>query len=504
MFGRLSLRSQFQYRLFLTDADAPQIHAELHAGCGNHGFWCHEELHIAVLLEGWSNPSPVRYLYVDTGGPPFHYTYHEVLRQERSDIDHLRSLHRSGYHRAVVLNIQWFEETHIGIVHFKNQSPGFPKAPERLATPWPEQQTCPSSEQPIYNTVQYDLHTPTCAWSTGITHQHLRAFFESDLDILCTSAEGLELPTHVHQALRQCVPLERLDRLLICTDGSSQPEHRRRPPERADLEGHGDTWVFVVLGEQYADEGHSKIAFLGWTAQPVLHTSDSAHFIGSNVIGSEAAEREALFWSGLWRLALNSNLPTVFCSDSRTAGRQAAGIDGSKMQDESFLNLRAVFQCLEGSLSESLHVQHVRGHSSDPWNDFADLVAKHERNKSFYLSRQAIDMRSWSPALKHLWPHVTPNVGLPAFTGTAFDVGPPQTPQDVHHQVSTRYCTAKVLYCLSFATANVNSLHLGPDGYSGKLQYLRDQMKGFGLLFMGIQESRSGAACSTTDDVLRL
>jgi len=54
------------------------------------------------------------------------------------------------------------------------------------------------------------------------------------------------------------------------------------------------------------------------------------------------------------------------------------------------------------------------------------------------------------------------------------------------------------------ASANVNSLHAGPDGYSGKLQFIRDQMRGLHLNFLGIQESRTVETCTCTDEVLRL
>lgn len=67
-----------------------------------------------------------------------------------------------------------------------------------------------------------------------------------------------------------------------------------------------------------------------------------------------------------------------------------------------------------------------------------------------------------------------------------------------------QYRTKAVHFKLSIATASVNSLHTGPAGYSGKLQFIRDQMKQLHLLFLGIQESRSTAVCSQTDDVLRL
>ncbi|CAL1171631.1 unnamed protein product [Cladocopium goreaui] len=47
-------------------------------------------------------------------------------------------------------------------------------------------------------------------------------------------------------------------------------------------------------------------------------------------------------------------------------------------------------------------------------------------------------------------------------------------------------------------------LVLGPDGYSGKLQFIRDQMRGLHLNFLGVQESRTVETCTCTDEVLRL
>ena len=123
---------------------------------------------------------------------------------------------------------------------------------------------------------------------------------------------------------------------------------------------------------------------------------------------------------------------------------------------------------------------------------------------SFYHRRQALDMQIWKHSLKHLWTQVTPNVGLPEFTGQAFDVRPPTLPTATLTVEFQRQHTRQVQFCVSMATANVNSLHTGPEGYSGKLQFIRDQMKSLHLLFLGIQESKSQAVCSQSDEVLRL
>ena len=112
----------------------------------------------------------------------------------------------------------------------------------------------------------------------------------------------------------------------------------------------------------------------------MLYDTSAAHFIGADRIGSEVCEREALFWSALWRLSFNTNIPTTFCTDSLTAERQGRGLDGAAVAGLSYRLLRAVFHCLEEALGpHGLSFEHVAGHSGDPWNDFVDLAAKQER-----------------------------------------------------------------------------------------------------------------------------
>ena len=111
-------------------------------------------------------------------------------------------------------------------------------------------------------------------------------------------------------------------------------------------------------------------------------------------------------------------------------------------------------------------------------------------------------MHQWHDSLQHLWTHVTDGVGLPEFQGAVYDVGPPQIPSLPEAPAPVQY--RQVCFQISLPTANVNSLHAGPDGYSGKLQFIRDQMKEFHLFMMGVQEARSTSMCSQTDEVLRL
>ena len=461
------------------------------------------EIDVLLLLDHWTHMEAWHVFYIDEADRPFHFTYHDVTAAPRTDLDHMRWLYKQGHHRAVILQMQSLV-VNCQLVTFKYQTPLLPQVPSKTPTPWPDRMPMISHLTEIYGPRIGTHREVSCSWSIGVDHKQIHAFFRSASNILSRSFEGLDLPEHVSRALLQCEPLEHIDRLVIYADGSSQPEHRRRPPAQVEQEGHGDTWAFVVLAEQYVADGSSKINVIGWTAQPVLYDPEAGHHIGSQSVGSETAEREAMFWCGAWRLAQNSNIPTMFCTDSKTAGCQADGRHGAKISDESFLNLRAVFQGLEGALADGLAIQHVRGHCNDPWNDLVDLLAKRERHCSFYHKRQDIDMKVWKHALKHLWTQVTPDAGLPEFTGTVFDVQPPALPAISSASVPCSFRSSLVDYCISLATANVNSLHNGPDGYSGKLQYIRDQMKALHLLFLGIQESRSSTVCSQCDDVLRL
>ena len=124
---------------------------------------------------------------------------------------------------------------------------------------------------------------------------------------------------------------------------------------------------------------------MSWTAQPVIYNEDAPHYMGSDHVGSDTGEREALFWSALWRLAQNANVPTTLCPDSVTSELQGMGVYvyGAVEATCSFRLLRAAFQSLESALGRAgLSTSHVKGHSGDAWNDLVDLLAKQERVKS--------------------------------------------------------------------------------------------------------------------------
>jgi len=161
----------------------------------------------------------------------------------------------------------------------------------------------------------------------------------------------------------------------------------------------------------------------------------------------------------LWRIAQNHNVPTTFCTDSITSEYQGSGLHGASEHSLSFRLLRAAFQALESTIGKDhLSTSHVRGHSGDPWNDLVDLLAKQERLKSFYLPRQAVDMRRWRTTLPHLWWILAEDPSLPSFHAAFFDATPPELPPQ------------------------------RPPSFN----------------FLGIQETRCPATCSLVDDIYRL
>jgi hypothetical protein len=77
---------------------------------------------------------------------------------------------------------------------------------------------------------------------------------------------------------------------------------------------------------------------------------------------------------------------------------------------------------------KGLIIEHVAGHAGDAWNELADYLAKTEAAQGHKLCRQQVDLRRWAPVLPFLWMIFDRDAGLPALTGTGFDVTPPNLP----------------------------------------------------------------------------
>ena len=428
-----------------------------------------------------------------------------------TELEHMRTLHTLGYIRAAIrhqvklqpwLTQVMFAETYgeMEAQTKKKASPTWPKAfPPR-----------DSHQKPSEVLQQLPLTQPQCCLKLPGTLAQIEAVLNSSSNRITTDLEGLDLPDWVLQAIQATEQLDHLDRLVIYTDGSAASNTNRQIPDCGrDPNELIDSWAFVVLGEQYTDEGSpSKLQFLGWHTQRVLYEEASPQFAGARFAGSHTAEREAMLWALIWRAGIDSDIPTVFRPDSQVTGAQAAGRCGAHTHDYGFMLLRSTYQFLEAIIGRKyLSIDWTPGHSGDPWNEIADVAAKTESRKSFYMDRVRVDLREWESNWYHLWTVFEQNAGLPERTIHGFDASAPSLPsQDQHDPVPTAPKDRHVCmnFNLAIATGNVNSLYAGPDGHAGKLAYLRAQMQSHHLHFLGIQESRAEPCASTTDRILRL
>ena len=329
--------------------------------------------------------------------------------------------------------------------------------------------------------------------------------------LLHQSFEGLDLPDALFDFLSQ-LPLwngTSPDRFVVYTDGSSQGVQQHRPLEWIEECGISDAWAMIVLAEFYATATEpSCLMVVGWTAQQVRCSPSSPAYLGATQVGSMIAEREGLTWAFLWRIGLNCRTPTLFRSDSMLSVQQAQGLMGTCNLDPSFLCLRGAHQLLDGALPHGhLVVEHIYGHTGEPFNDFTDIIAKQESHKSFYLPRPPLHMALWRPKMPYLWMLFGAPTGGPRYCLEGFDVRPPDLPgpaPELPVCAPISQIATQLEMHLSLCTANIQSMYSHPDGYAGKLNYLVEQFQAHGLLIGGLQETRTPQGLSQHLQTLRI
>ena len=472
--------------------------------------------HAIIVPIAWEVPDEsVHYVYcpgqkTDMSEPICHRS-----NRRMSEHDHMKFLYQFGMSRAVIIK-QHDIRRNLVVVHFHNNQPTLEdKQPRiKMQSQWPSPQET-TVRSTIFDPSTCSSDKPLHCLKLGIDCPTLAQFFDSASDVLCPWFTHLDLPPFVKEGISVTVTQEGqesdvnvFDRLVIYTDGSSKAHERRKAPLQVELEGTPDAWAFAVIGECYptADQTGS-LTFLGWHAQRVRYDKDSSAFVGTEQIGAEFAEREAMIHACLWRLALNSNIPTVFRTDSTTTADQTTGRAGFNSYHPTIAVLRGLFQALQTSIGEdAIIVDHVMGHAGDIWNELVDFLAKTEASHGHYLRRQKIDLRVLGPAIPYLWLLFGQHLGLPQWTEFGFDVKPPQLPS-LKTSVPAPNPAPKgrqVDFMISLASFNVGSLFLSPDGFGGKLSYLRHQMTEHALNILGVQEARSPPGLSVADDILRI
>lgn len=420
------------------------------------------------------------------------------------EIQIMRILHAAGYEKAVILK-QYWHLCDVAEIHFTIPEGHMDTSGETLK----EQRSWPTKQPvlppaPMFHAQHEEI--TRCSLDLGVSQAEVQHFFTGVQWPLCTITDDIGLPECSSQACQTLQDLEHVDRLIIYTDGSSHSGRLHRSTAFIDAVEIPDSWAFLVLGERYGPDNTNSICLIGWMSHQVRYDPSSSAYLGARSVNPLIAEREALTWAFLWRIFLNSNLPTTFRTDSATTKGQAEGTIGSAECDLSFQMLRGCYHLLESALPpEALQIVHVYGHLNEPWNEFVDHVAKREAHASYYLNWPDIDLTQWKEVIPHLWMIFAKKFGVPQFCGDSFAVPPPALPQ----QVGASGCqfppeTLQIDLALSIATANVQSLGRAVDGFAGKTAYLRKQFASLKINLLGIQEARSEEGASLVDDIFRL
>ena len=220
-----------------------------------------------------------------------------------------------GYARAVVLETKPLCGLWRKIV-FHHSEPTLSERPVRLKTrtPWPQRGSACKTSARIIDLAAIEALPAQCCLRTTFTKADLNDFFESGIDVLCTDFDCIELQDIRAQLqpltilpLSHASDLDRYDRMLIFTDGSSKPAMRRKIPQQADESGQPDRWSMIAFGEIFDSiYGTFTLELLGWLGHPVRYDQHGSAYMGIQRLGSDMAERAALIGAGAWRLSLRT------------------------------------------------------------------------------------------------------------------------------------------------------------------------------------------------------
>ena len=140
-----------------------------------------------------------------------------------------------GYPRAVIL-AQTAIAQRWKKVQFHHREPELHKKtlPQREMTPWPARGNAQKTSRRLFMPSQQE-EVPMCALKTPFDQHDLDELFASSIDVLCTDLSGIELPPEINAQLQELPvcpltttsDLDQYDRILIYTDGSSNPNMRR-------------------------------------------------------------------------------------------------------------------------------------------------------------------------------------------------------------------------------------------------------------------------------------
>ena len=261
--------------LFLADGamehDVEQALADLHLPTHAYQMGCTGKFFCVPMT--WNPPDDqFHYIYVNPQDTDAESAFLHTEKRPSQELDHMQLLHRVGYTRAVILDTKCLR-SHLTRILYHNNSPTLEHMTNqhktKRANAWPPAQAT-TMVGPMIDLQHLQCRTPSMVLEIDI--ELIQDFFHSATDLLCPWFSHLELPETTRIALAG-MPTdpdwEKLDRLIVYTDGSSEGQLRRRPPLWAEEHASTDAWAFLVLGERYArQDEEGGVPVFHWLASP--------------------------------------------------------------------------------------------------------------------------------------------------------------------------------------------------------------------------------------------
>ena len=242
----------------------------------------------------------------------------------------------------------------------------------------------------------------------------------------------------------------------------------------------------------------------------------------SKVISTEGhagvGENGAVIWALLWALQLSNHVWETFGVfdvhfyfhfDAVNAGYLAGGYTRTKQFPHHRTLMRSLAHVLQGRHSLSrMHWRHVKAHAGNPWNEFADALAKYASQHPDRVSHSAL-WQAWLEdpdsllAIQWVWyleQMCAENSYVPRLRNGFLECNLTQVPQDLEagREPSLNHtpeATDKPIQIdFTIATANVLTLHndnCRRQGTSISRQFvIMQQFHEAGCVIVGIQETR--------------
>ena len=275
------------------------------------------------------------------------------------------------------------------------------------------------------------------------------------------------------------------------------------------------SWAFAVVASWA--QGPSFVGF----ARGLVALEGQPLWIGASKHSAPNGELSAIFWALAWVFQAPQGVQCRIWSDCQFAVGQTAGWSGFNGPDLLPEACRAMFIAAEAAGKVAWHsLQHVKGHSGNPYNELADVLAKQPQFVPSDIPDQQASLASWASSrdLQWLWlyveavrhPHLWPTLEY----GTFIDRGRPadRPPITVGKEVFFGSALVpkedgkpapppRLEVAVSIVTANVQTLETSEsDSFAGRVPYIREQLQFIGAAITGLQECRSAQSATFVSD----